>query len=721
MRYILSAISIALLGTTVPVPHAIAQTANTEAQSQDDATTEADATKKPRLKAAATPDVFQLGRIVVHGGDGAEGGTSGQAVSQSTITADDVRKSNRNTLDDALAVVPGVSTANTGGSRNERLIFVRGFDRFQVPLYIDGIRVYLPADNRLDFGRFLTPDLSEIQVQKGYVSVLNGPGGMGGAINLVTRKPTKEFEAELRGGIDVGNTGGLAAFTSFGSVGTRQEDFYLQASGAYRSSDGWFLSRHFDPTPVEDGGRRDFSDVTDWRLNLKAGYTPNATDEYVISYTRQVGDKGAPYSVKEPVRGLTPPPLPGQSYQRDWRWPEWNISSLAFYSHTQIGDESYVKSKAYYNTFYNLLSAFDDSTFSSQTQSRAFDSYYDDKAYGFSVEGGTELIPMNTLKAAINYRRDDHTNWDHNKPDVSDFVDPKQTKLEDTWSLALENTFHATETIDIVGGISYDKNKLVKAEKYDSKTDSMFSYPLGGTDAVNWQAAAIYRPTDTAEFHASVSSRTRFPTLFERFSTRFGDALPNPDLKPERATNFELGWSDTVFDDARLGAAVFYSDVRDVIQSIGIGGSLVQNQNVGDGRYYGFELVGEWDVLPELTLGANYTYLKRRLVDPVRADLKPVGTPLNNAYIYANWQPYDNFTVSPNVQFSSSRWSTDRLENTFFKTAGFALVNVDFQYDFSKQVSANFGVRNLFDKNYELADGFPEPGRTLFFTTRVVF
>lgn len=59
-------------------------------------------------------------------------------------------------------MVPGVSAANSGGSRNERLIFVRGFDRFQVPLSIDGIRVYLPADNRLDFGRFLTPDLAEI-------------------------------------------------------------------------------------------------------------------------------------------------------------------------------------------------------------------------------------------------------------------------------------------------------------------------------------------------------------------------------------------------------------------------------------------------------------------------------------------------------------------------------------------------------------------------------
>ena len=62
---------------------------------------------------------------------------------------------------------------------------------------VDGVRIYLPADNRLDFARFLTADIAEVQIQKGYASVLDGPGAMGGAINLVTRKPTKAFETEI--------------------------------------------------------------------------------------------------------------------------------------------------------------------------------------------------------------------------------------------------------------------------------------------------------------------------------------------------------------------------------------------------------------------------------------------------------------------------------------------------------------------------------------------
>jgi iron complex outermembrane receptor protein len=706
LRYIQKGTALAVLATLTATSQVIAQTAPDETEQAQ--TTEQE--KKAEFKKAKS-EVFQLGRILVPA-ESADGGTSGQKISQSVVTPQEVYSTNRNTLDDALRTVPGVEVSTTGGRRNERLLYVRGFDRFQVPLSIDGIRVYLPADNRLDFGRFLTPDLSEIQVQKGYVSVLNGPGAMGGMVNLVTRKPTRELEAEFQSGIDLGNTGDLAAATAFASVGSRQEDFYVQASGAIRDSDGFFLSRSFVPTAVEGGGRRDLSEVDDWRLNFKAGYTPNDTDEYVISYTHQEGSRKAPYHV------ITPD-------TRHWTWPYWNVSSLSFYSHTQVGEASYVRTKAYYNTFENLLSSFDNNTFTTQTAGYAFDSYYDDNSYGFSVEGGTELIDRNTLKAALHYRRDTHHPQQHARPDhpTLAFLEPRLERSEDTWSAALENTFHVTDTLDFVGGVSYDWNDILKAQRYSS--GAIQEYPVGGSSAANWQLAAIYRPTDALEFNASISSRTRFPNLFELYSTRFGTAEPNPNLKPERAIHYQLGATAEPSETARIGAALFYSDLTDVIQSIRIGaapggGDLTQNQNIGDGRYYGLELTGEWDILPELTIGANYTLLKRNLVDPVRPGLRPVDTPEHTARIYADWMPYENFTVSPDVELASWRWS-DATGGGYVKTAGFALANINMQYDFSENMAVNFGVRNIFDKNYELNQGFPETGRTFFLKTRITF
>lgn len=149
----------------------------------------------------------------------------------SSITNEAMWTFNKQSLGQAVNVLPGVSWSSTGapsinssGARNEGDIFVRGFNRFQVPLSIDGVRIYLPADNRIDMNRFLTQDLAEVQVAKGYVSVLNGPGGEGGAINLVSRKPTKEIELEGRAGIVVnGDISSLNQWNSYAYAGTKQK------------------------------------------------------------------------------------------------------------------------------------------------------------------------------------------------------------------------------------------------------------------------------------------------------------------------------------------------------------------------------------------------------------------------------------------------------------------------------------------------------------------
>ncbi|HEU4692049.1 MAG TPA: TonB-dependent receptor plug domain-containing protein, partial [Vicinamibacterales bacterium] len=156
----------------------------------------------PPLSTPTDENVFKLGEIVyVLGQDPGAPGVGG-----SVVTREQLQTFERTRLDQAVNMVPGVvSTFDANGRRNESDIFVRGFGRQQVPLMVDGVRIYLPADNRLDFGRFLTADVAAIQIQKGYASVLDGPGAMGGAINLVTIEPTQEFAAE--GGLSVGGRG----------------------------------------------------------------------------------------------------------------------------------------------------------------------------------------------------------------------------------------------------------------------------------------------------------------------------------------------------------------------------------------------------------------------------------------------------------------------------------------------------------------------------------
>ncbi len=660
--------------------------------------------------------VFELGEInVTAARDG------GAGVGSSVITRDQIWNFNRNSLDQAVNIVPGVvSTLDSNGRRNESDIFVRGFGRWQVPLMIDGVRVYLPADNRLDFSRFLTSDISEIQIQKGYVSVLDGPGGMGGAINLVTRKPVKPFEAELQGGLSFGRNGSQEGWNTYAMLGSRQEKYYVQASVNATDRDFWTMSGKYHPTSnsLEDGGRRGGSDTSDWRVSLKAGYTPNATDEYTINFIKQSGEKGAPLNV------YNNPPVPPNSY---WRWPWWDIQNIYWLSNTQIGDASYVKTKLYYNTFDNALDAFDDITYTTQSANGRFRSFYDDSARGGSVEFGTKIIPMNTLKAVVHYRDDKHTEWNHNRPTSPAFssVEPKQNQSQETWSFAAENTFHLSPSIDIVAGVSYDKYKITQAEEFNSTTQALFNYPTGGSDAFNWQAAAIWRYSDTGQLHASVSDRSRFPTIFELYSTRFGTATPNPNLGPERATNYEIGWKERFANETKVSGAIFYSDVTDLIQTVEIAPGMTQTQNVGDGHFYGYEASLETRLAPTLLFGGNYTYIRRTIQDALQPNLRPTGVPTHKSFLYMVWQPWEQFSITPSLEIASSRWSdvstTPAQPFPYTLTGSYTMFNVQADYKATSGLEFAAGIRNILDQNYELAWGLPQPGRSYYVKAKATF
>jgi iron complex outermembrane recepter protein len=665
-----------------------------------------------QVLATEASEVFKLGEIVVTGKSA--GKTTGKTdVGGTSISADEMRNFARDTLDDALNLVPGAGSSNTGGSRNERVINVRGFDRWQVPLYMDGVRVFLPADNRIDFGRFLTPDLSEIQVSKGYVSVLNGPDGMGGAINLVTRKPTKAAEAELRNTLLFDNRGALSGSSRYASAGTRQEKYYLQAGATRNEKTHTALPFSYNATANENGGNRDQSDRRDWRLAMKAGYTPNADDEYSLNFVKQSGKKSAPLHITDPVAS-----------QRYWQWPYWDLTSLYWLSDTKLGEASYIKSKLYYNTFSNGLFSYDNAQYSRQSLAKSFRSYYDDAAYGGSLEAGTDLIPHNTLKAALHYRRDDHTER-QTIYSPTRFDEPKQKAIEDTWSAAVENTFHATDRFDLAAGVSYDRRLLHKAQDWQgTNTGSFVNYKTTDADAWNLQTAAIYRYSDTGKAHASVSSRTRFPTIFERFSSRFGGATSNPDLQPEHAVNYEIGFSDQLGKLTRIEAAAFVSKLDDVIQSVPTtyqGTAVTQSRNVGSGVYKGFEIAVNSQVLPDLELGGNYTLLKRDIDAPAAPNLKPTGTPDHKLFLYANYTPLEGLTVTPSVEAATDRFTTNTAGTVYYGTGAYVLSNLQVSYQFTERLEAAAGVRNIFDRSYTLVDGFPEEGRSFHLTGRLVF
>lgn len=655
--------------------------------------------------------VFDMGEIVVIGTTEGIPGVGGAILSRDQMWTFD-----RNSLDQAVNIVPGViSNMDSNGRRNESDIFVRGFGRWQVPLTLDGVRIYLPADNRLDFSRFLTADIAEVQVQKGYASVLDGPGGMGGAINLVTRKPSKPFEVE--GSISGGGRSEFESSSGYLMVGSRQSKYYVQGSANYSDRDFWSLSGDYRPTAnsLQPVGRRQSSDSNDSRYNVKAGFTPRPSDEYTFNFTKQLGEKGAPLNV------FNNPPVPANGY---WLWPYWDIQNTSFLSKTQFSPTTYLKTRVYGNAMANEVSAFDDITYTTQSANGRFNSPYDDHSYGVSAEVGTTHRSSNTIKAAVHYRRDIHVEQSFNRPThpTLSTTEPEQTQSQNTWSIAAEDTFHATSTVDVVAGLSYDKYEITKAEEFNT-TRGLFEYPRGGSDAFNWQGALVWHYSPRSQVHASVSDRARFPMIFELYSTRFGTATPNPDLGPERATNVEFGWKGDAGRRVRLESAVFYSDIRDLNQTVTLPDNTTQYQNVGNGEFYGVEMAIDAQVSRQLSAGGNYTALKRTITDALQPNLRPTGVPTHKAFLYAAWKPVDRVTITPTLDIAGDRWSdvstTPVPAFPYVRIGSYTLLNLSAQYTIRPNFDVVFGYKNLTDDFYSLSWGLPQQGRNFYFKTRV--
>jgi len=119
---------------------------------------------------------FCLARIEVNVTESVE-----QLPTAVTIDESEYRRRDLGTIPDALALTPGLSIQRVG-PRNERGVFVRGFDMRQAPLYIDGIPAYVPYDGCVDMDRFLTYDVGEVQVAKGFSSPLYRPYALGGRL-----------------------------------------------------------------------------------------------------------------------------------------------------------------------------------------------------------------------------------------------------------------------------------------------------------------------------------------------------------------------------------------------------------------------------------------------------------------------------------------------------------------------------------------------------------
>ena len=510
-------------------------------------------------------------------------------VDKSTIDAAEMQKYNAKDVSSALRTLPSL-VISENGSRNESTVYLRGFDIRSVPVFMDGIPVYVPYDGYVDLARFTTYDLARIDVAKGFSSMTYGANTIGGAINLIGMKPTQRLELNAK----LGAMSGQGYETKL-NLGSNLGKVYIQTGISLFQKQFIPLSADFDTLKLETDHHRDNSYQKDIKGSFKIGYTPNATDEYSLNYQYSHGSKGNPVYLGTDKNTRV----------RYWQWPYWDKQSLYYISRTAIGKKSELKARAYFDQFRNKVSSFDDNTYSTQNKGSSFNSYYDDYTLGGNLEFATDWNAENNLRASFHAKNDNHSEHNEGEP-VRHFAD-------NTFSLGIENVYKPGSKLSFIPGMSYNLRKSLRAEDYNSTDTTISNYPKNQNDALNAQLATYYKISKDINLSFNIAYKSRFATMKDRYSYRMGTSISNPDLTSETALNLELASTIEIADKLNFRPELFYSHLNNTIQMVSnVQGDLSQVQNTGEAVFKGIDLSLVYQPVTVLNIYAAYSYIQRK-------------------------------------------------------------------------------------------------------------
>lgn len=260
----------------------------------------------------------------------------------------------------------------------------------------------------------------------------------------------------------------------------------------------------------------------------------------------------------------------------------------------------------------------------------------------------------------------------------------------------------------------------------------------------NWNLSAIARYTHdaTRDVEFGFAHKVRSPNLYERYTWStwsmaavmnnfVGDGngyIGNIDLKPEKANTvaatFDFHAADRTWE---FKATPYYSYVTDYIDAIRCpagsactaGNRTTTNQFVvlkyvnQDARIFGLDLsgkmplgktgLGDFGLLGQL----NYTNGRNRDSNDDLYNIMPLNAKLTLTHKVGGWDS------GVELVMVKSKDNTSDVRNEV-KTDGYSLINLRSSYTL-KNLRFDFGVENLFDRNYDLPLGgaYTGQGRTM--------
>ena len=545
------------LGATAPIAMMIASLAATAAQAQD-ANVPAGDPVAAESQAVADNDIVVTAR---------KRNETVQTIADpiSVVTAAAIQNADLRTLQDAVRLTPNLVVLD-GLYPGYKTVSFRGFTtlgrdgEFPFATIVDGV----VQPGQMFFQQELV-SVQQIEVLRGPQGTLYGGGAIAGAINIVTKQPTDEFEGNAN---FTYMTGDEKRFNGSLSGPLIKDKLYFQAGATVYDFDGLIKN-------LSNKTNADFAQGVTSRASLIWTGTPN----FKAALTASTSDSKtgglwlAPVpnedfdSIVAPVNenqaGIVRTKLRATSLKMDYTIPDFaTLTSITAYS---------------YGRDYTTA----DADFSSEalfTQNVRFT----DKAWAQEVRltsEGAGPFKWNVGGFYQDETRNQTSNYGNvgNPPNFfSRNVDERQYR---TFALFGQASIELAQGLEFTGGFRYDWEKQRLTDKIADQTfRQTFSVPQG-------KASLSYKVSPALFTYASYSRGYRKGG----FNPRSIAALLSYD--PETADNYEIGFKSDFLDrKITFNGAVFYTDFN---------GQLLQTSRVlpGQGIYIAISNIEKTKVL----------------------------------------------------------------------------------------------------------------------------
>jgi hemoglobin/transferrin/lactoferrin receptor protein len=609
---------------------------------------------------------------------------------------------------DALRGEPGLAVASDGAQGQNPVI--RGLKKESVVLMVDGMRLN-SAQPQGGIASFMTMGLADrLEVVKGPASVLYGTGALGGAINVLL--PQARFSApnDFRLSATHDSSSGSTRSTGVGNIS--QDDHALMVgvsiarNGDYDAPGGRVALTGYDSESIIGQYRFRINNTQQLRLSMQqqtdtdvwypGSKKPHAVNPAVVGNTiihsprqeRRLLEAG--YSRKG--GGAQPLNLDVRVYRQDVERTIWAWSDL------QVAE----KSKTLVTFATEGLDARADWAFAAQHLLSFGTNVW---RMGASPERSLAAAPAGS---ALNRN------------------DPFADGRINAWGVYVQDDMRFGK-LNVLAGLRHDNVKGRAASINNGATTTGLDRSdsaLSGSLGMIYEVSAALRP------FANLSRAFRAGEMRERFeSSPRGDGyhyLGNPQIKPEIATQLELGLKGTTSAlDYRLAA--YRNHITDYITGRITGATsgglpVKQTENLGRVTLTGLEAQGRWRIMREHWLNAGYSRVRGENKDlnealfQMPADEVSLGW---EAGVGAGWTADTTLRLVARQERVATAFARG-TENT---TPGFGTLNIGATWRYQKDQSLRFAMKNLADKAYHehLAEGVSgqeirAPGRSLLLT-----